>query len=191
MRRYLPQSGLRSERRLSFSITMKDVSKQAEFVRFLEGLKGVRKVKSSQNTADTISSLNMFVGYASAGIIVILLLVSIFLISNTVTIGITVRKEEIRIMKLIGATNFFVRAPFIVEGVLIGLIGSIIPLVLIYYAYDAILNYVVGRLTLIKKLFEFVSINDLFSVLIPATLLIGVGIGFLGSVFTTRRHLKI
>ena len=175
----------------SFSITMKDVSKQAEFVRFLEGLKGVRKVKSSQNTADTISSLNMFVGYASAGIIVILLLVSVFLISNTVTIGITVRKEEIRIMKLIGATNFFVRAPFIVEGVLIGLIGSIIPLVLIYYAYDAILNYVVGRLTLIKKLFEFVSINDLFSVLIPATLLIGVGIGFLGSVFTTRRHLKI
>lgn len=175
----------------SFSITMKDVSKQAEFVRFLEGLKGVRKVKSSQNTADTISSLNMFVGYASAGIIVILLLVSIFLISNTVTIGITVRKEEIRIMKLIGATNFFVRAPFIVEGVLIGLIGSVIPLVLIYYAYDAILNYVVGRLTLIKKLFEFVSINDLFSVLIPATLLIGVGIGFLGSVFTTRRHLKI
>jgi len=175
----------------SFSITMKDVSKQAEFVRFLEGLNGVRKVKSSQNTADTISSLNMFVGYASAGIIVILLLVSIFLISNTVTIGITVRKEEIRIMKLIGATNFFVRAPFIVEGVLIGLIGSIIPLVLIYYAYDAILNYVVGRLTLIKKLFEFVSINDLFNVLIPATLLIGVGIGFLGSVFTTRRHLKI
>ena len=175
----------------SFSITIKDVSKQAEFVRFLEGLKGVRKVKSSQNTADTISSLNMFVGYASAGIIVILLLVSIFLISNTVTIGITVRKEEIRIMKLIGATNFFVRAPFIVEGVLIGLIGSIIPLVLIYYAYDAILNYVVGRLTLIKKLFEFVSLNDLFSVLIPATLLIGVGIGFLGSVFTTRRHLKI
>lgn len=175
----------------SFSITMKDVSKQAEFVRFLEGLNGVRKVKSSQNTADTISSLNMFVGYASAGIIVILLLVSIFLISNTVTIGITVRKEEIRIMKLIGATNFFVRAPFIVEGVLIGLIGSIIPLVLIYYAYDAILNYVVGRLTLIKKLFEFVSINELFSVLIPATLLIGVGIGFLGSVFTTRRHLKI
>ena len=175
----------------SFSITMKDVSKQAEFVRFLEGLNGVRKIKSSQNTADTISSLNMFVGYASAGIIVILLLVSIFLISNTVTIGITVRKEEIRIMKLIGATNFFVRAPFIVEGVLIGLIGSIIPLVLIYYAYDAILNYVVGRLTLIKKLFEFVSINELFSVLIPATLLIGVGIGFLGSVFTTRRHLKI
>ncbi|MCR5147457.1 MAG: permease-like cell division protein FtsX [Eubacterium sp.] len=175
----------------SFSITLNDVSKQAEFVRFLEGLNGVRKVKSSQHTADTISSLNMFVGYASMGIILILLLVSIFLISNTVTIGITVRKEEIKIMKLIGATNFFVRAPFIVEGVIIGLIGSAIPLVLIYYAYDAILNYVVGRLTLIKKLFEFVSLSELFKVLVPVTLLIGVGIGFLGSIFTTKRHLKI
>ncbi|MCR5368176.1 MULTISPECIES: permease-like cell division protein FtsX [Eubacterium] len=175
----------------SFSITLKDVSKQAEFVRFLEGLNGVRKVKSSQGTADTISSINLFVGYASIGIILILLLVSIFLISNTITIGITVRKEEIKIMKLIGATNFFVRAPFIVEGVIIGLVGSVIPLVLIYYAYDTVLKYVVGRLTLIKKLFEFVSLHDLFKVLVPATLLIGVGIGLLGSIFTTKKHLKI
>lgn len=175
----------------SFSITLKDVSKQAEFVRFLEGLDGVRKVKSSQGTADTISSINLFVGYASIGIILILLLVSIFLISNTITIGITVRKEEIKIMKLIGATNFFVRAPFIVEGVIIGLVGSVIPLVLIYYAYDTVLKYVVGRLTLIKKLFEFVSLHDLFKVLVPATLLIGVGIGLLGSIFTTKKHLKI
>ena len=175
----------------SFSITLKDVSKQAEFVRFLEGLTGVRKVKSSQFTADTISSLNLFVGYASMGIILILLLVSIFLISNTVTIGITVRKEEIKIMKLIGATNFFVRAPFIVEGVVIGLIGSAIPMVLVYYAYDAVLNYVVGRLSLVTKLFEFVAIGDIFKFLIPVTLAIGVGIGFLGSVFTTKRHLKV
>ena len=175
----------------SFSITLKDVSKQAEFVRFLEGLTGVRKVKSSQFTADTISSLNLFVGYASLGIIFILLLVSIFLISNTVTIGITVRKEEIKIMKLIGATNFFVRAPFIVEGVVIGLIGSAIPLVLVYYAYDAVLNYVVGRLSLVTKLFEFVAIGDVFKFLIPVTLAIGVGIGFLGSIITTRKHLRV
>ena len=175
----------------SFSITLKDVSKQAEFVRFLEGLTGVRKVKSSQFTADTISSLNLFVGYASMGIIVILLLVSIFLISNTVTIGIAVRKDEIKIMKLIGATNIFVRAPFIVEGVVIGLIGSAIPLVLVYYAYDAVLNYVVGRLNLVTKLFEFVSVGEIFKFLIPVTLAIGVGIGFLGSIFTTRKHLKV
>ena len=94
-------------------------------------------------------------------------------------------------MKLIGATNFFVRAPFIVEGVVIGLIGSAIPLVLVYYAYDAVLNYVVGRLSLVTKLFEFVAIGDVFKFLIPVTLAIGVGIGFLGSIITTRKHLRV
>ena len=175
----------------SFSITLKDVSKQAEFVRFLEGLTGVRKVKSSQFTADTISSLNLFVGYASLGIIFILLLVSVFLISNTVTIGITVRKEEIKIMKLIGATNAFVRSPFIVEGVIIGLVGSVIPVVLLYYLYDSILGYIAGRFTILKSLFEFIPLNELFKVLAPAILIIGVGIGFFGSMLTTRKHLKV
>ena len=108
----------------SFTITLKDVTYQADFVTFVSQIKGVRKVKSSEYTANNVAAINTFVGYASAFIIAILFLVSIFLISNTITIGITVRKEEIKIMKLIGATNAFVRAPFIVEGVVIGLIGS-------------------------------------------------------------------
>lgn len=90
----------------SYEVTLKDVSKQAEFVAFAKGLDGVRNVRSSEVTADSISTLSSLVGYASVGIVVILMLVSIFLISNTITIGITVRKEEIAIMKLIGATNF-------------------------------------------------------------------------------------
>ncbi|WP_201309387.1 permease-like cell division protein FtsX, partial [Coprococcus eutactus] len=117
----------------SYEITLKDVSRQPEFVAFAQGLSGVRKVKSSDVTADSITTLSSLVGYASIGIVVILMLVSIFLISNTITIGITVRKEEIGIMKLIGATNVFVRAPFIIEGVIIGAVGSAIPLVLLYY----------------------------------------------------------
>ena len=124
----------------SYKITLKDLSNQAEFVQYLKGLTGVRKVLSSEVTADGVAALNSVVSYASIGIIVILLLVSIFLISNTITIGITVRKEEIGIMKLIGATNFFVRAPFIVEGVVIGLVGSLIPLILIYYMYDTVVS---------------------------------------------------
>ncbi len=175
----------------SYTITLKDVSKQAEFVNFLQGLAGVRSVKSSEYTADSISALNTIVGYVSIGIIVILLLVSIFLISNTITIGITVRKDEIAIMKLIGATNYFVRAPFIVEGVLIGLVGSVIPVALLYYIYDMVINYVVGRFAILQSLFSFIPANELFSVLAPVSLLIGVGIGFLGSWLTTRKHLKV
>lgn len=151
---------------------------------------GVRDVANSEYTADTISAINIFVGYASLGIILILLLVSVFLINNTITIGITVRREEIKIMKVIGATNSFVRAPFIVEGVIIGIVGSIIPVVLLYFLYDAILGYIAGRFTILKSLFEFIPLNDMFKILAPAILIIGVGIGFFGSMLTTRKHLK-
>ena len=93
-------------------------------------------------------------------------------------------------MKVIGATNSFVRAPFIVEGVIIGLVGSIIPVVLLYFLYDAILGYIAGRFTILKSLFEFIPLNDMFKILGPAILIIGVGIGFFGSLLTTRKHLK-
>ncbi len=175
----------------SYTITLDDSSKQADFVQFLEGIEGVRKVSSSAYTADSISAINAFVGYASFGIIAILLLVSIFLINNTITIGITVRREEIKIMKLIGATNAFVRAPFIVEGLLIGIIGSIIPLVLLYYLYDMVINYIAGRFSILKSLFDFAPPLQLFKLLIPITLAIGIGIGLFGSLITTRKHLKI
>lgn len=175
----------------SYRITLKNLNKQAEFVQYLKELHGVRKVSSSAVTADGISALNSVISYASIGIIVILLLVSVFLISNTITIGITVRKEEIAIMKLIGATNYFVRAPFVVEGVVIGLVGSMIPLVLVYYMYDTVVQYVIGRFAIVQSLFEFVPIKDLFSVLVPASAAIGIGLGLVGSLLTTRKHLKV
>ncbi len=175
----------------SYEITLNDVSKQADFVNFVESIDGVRSVKSSEYTADSISAMNTFVTYASLSIILILFLVSIFLINNTITIGITVRREEIKIMKLIGATNLFVRTPFVVEGIIIGLVGSIIPIVILYYLYDMILNYVVGRFAILQNLFAFVSVHDLFKVLIPVLLIIGTGIGFFGSLFTTKKHLKV
>lgn len=175
----------------SYEITMKDLDKQAEFVEYLKSLDGVRKVTSSATTADGLSALSSIVTYASVGIIVILLLVSVFLISNTITIGITVRKEEISVMKLIGATNFFVRAPFIVEGVVIGLVGSAIPLVLVYYLYDSIVGYIIGRFSVIQSLFAFVPIAELFQILIPAAAVIGIGLGLIGSLMATRKHLRV
>ena len=94
-------------------------------------------------------------------------------------------------MKLIGATNFFVRAPFIVEGIVIGLVGSLIPLVLIYYLYDNVTSYVIGRFKVVSQLFAFVPSHDIFAVLIPASAIIGIGLGLVGSIITTRKHLKV
>ena len=118
-------------------------------------------------------------------------MVSVFLISNTITIGITVRKEEIAIMKLIGATNFFVRAPFIVEGIVIGLVGSLIPLALVYTMYDNVISYIIGRFKVVQNLFAFVPASEIFVVLVPISAAIGIGLGLVGSVLTTRKHLKV
>ncbi len=175
----------------SYKITLTDVSQQADLVQFLQNIEGVRTVKSSTYTADSISAINAFVGYASFGIIIILLLVSIFLINNTITIGITVRREEIAIMKLIGATNSFVRAPFMVEGVVLGLVGSVLPLILLYFLYEAVINYIAGRFTILQSLFEFATSAQIFRILAPVTIIIGIGIGLFGSLITTRKHLKV
>ena len=127
-----------------YEIYLNDVSMQDALVTYLQSLDGIRKVNQSEVAANTLSDFNSLVSYISIGIIMILLAVSTFLISNTVTIGISVRKEEIGIMKLIGATDFFVRAPFVVEGVLIGLIGSALPLALLYVLYSKVVVYIAG-----------------------------------------------
>ena len=124
-------------------------------------------------------------------IILILLCVAVFLISNTVAIGISIRKEEIGIMKLIGATNFFVRAPFLIEGMIIGLIGAIIPLVLLFVMYKKVIEYVLIKFSMLSSVVQFMSVTQVFEVLTPVALILGMGIGLFGSVITIRKHLRV
>ena len=175
----------------NLQIYLNDVSKQPALVTYLESINDVRTVNRSEVTASTLSGINSLVAYISIGIIAILLLVSIFLISNTVTIGISVRKEEIGIMKYIGATDFFVRAPFVIEGILIGIIGSIIPLLVIYLIYNKASLYLAERFSMLNSILDILPVNYIFEALIPISVLIGVGIGFLGSVTTVRKHLHV
>lgn len=174
-----------------YEIYMNDISMQQSLVTYLESLDGVREVKSSDIAANTLSDFNRLLGYISAGIILILLCVAIFLISNTVTVGIAVRREEIGIMKLIGATDYFVRSPFIVEGIMIGFIGSALPLGILYLMYRNIIVYIGEKFHWLSKVMSFLPADTVFSTLVPVGLLLGVGIGFLGSRFTIRKHLKV
>ena len=146
----------------SYEIFLSDVSMQDALVTWLQSIPQVRKVNYSEMTANTLSGLNLLIAYVSMGIIVILLAVSIFLISNTVAIGISVRSEEINIMKYIGATDFFVRAPFVLEGMLIGLIGAAVPLGLIYSLYNYALNYIVERFLVLSGFLNFLSVDEVF-----------------------------
>lgn len=175
----------------SFSIYLNDVSMQDALVTYLKSMDGIRKVNQSEAVAHTLSDFNGLIGYISVGVILILLCVAVFLISNTVTVGISVRREEIAIMKLIGATDYFVRAPFIVEGIVIGLLGSVIPLGLLYLLYSRIVVYVANQFSFLSNMVNFIPVGQLFHTLVPVALLLGVGIGFLGSRFTIRKHLKV
>ena len=175
----------------NYAVYMEDVSKQESVVSFAESLDGVRRVNKSDVVADTLSSVNRLITYVSIAIIAILLAVSIFLISNTVTMGITVRREEIAIMKSIGAKDGFVRAPFVIEGVVIGLIGAIIPLALLYFMYGKAVSYILQRFNLLNNILDFLPVTAVYKVLLPVGLALGVGIGFVGSFFTIRKHLKV
>ena len=175
----------------NYEIYIKDVSMQANLVSYLEGVEGIRMVNQSEITANTLDGINRLVGYVAIGIIVLLLFVSVFLIGNTVTIGISVRKEEINIMKYIGATDFFVRFPFVIEGMIIGLIGSVVPLGVVYLIYNNVIGFVLNKFTVLSSILQFLPVQEVFHVLLPISLVIGVGIGFVGSFITVRKHIRV
>ena len=175
----------------NYEVYMSEVEKQGDVVKFAESLEGVRKVNKSDVVAKTLTSVNKLVSYVSIAIIGILLIVSVFLISNTVTMGVTVRREEIAIMKYIGAKDAFVRMPFVLEGVLIGVIGAVIPLVGLYFMYSKAIAYVMERFSLLNNIVDFLPVGDVYHTLLPVGLALGVGIGFIGSFFTIHKHLRV
>ena len=175
----------------SVQVYLKDTSRQTELVSYIESLDGVREVRASDIVADSFTNFSRLIGYISLGVILILVFVAIFLISNTVMIGITVRKDEIAIMKYIGATDLFVRGPFIIEGMTIGLIGSAIPVIVLRILYPKVVEFVLGHFSILSRLLTFLDVNSIFNVLIPVSLGIGLGIGFIGSYLTLRKHVRV
>ena len=175
----------------NLEIYMKDISKQDDLVTYIESLDKVRKVNRSDSVASMLTDFNRLVSYVSVAIIGLLLAVAIFLINNTVAIGISVRREEIGIMRLIGAKNSFIKAPFLIEGIVIGLVGAIFPLILLYFLYNKLITYVTTQFTGLSNVMNFLPAGQLFQTLLPVGMALGVGIGFFGSVVTIQRHLKV
>lgn len=175
----------------SVQVYLADTSRQNELVDYIKTLNGVSEVNASQIIADSFTNFSRLIGYISMAVILILVFVAIFLISNTVMIGITVRKEEIAIMKYIGATDIFVRGPFIIEGMTIGLIGSGIPVIVLRILYPMVVDFVLGHFSILNRLLTFMDVSAVFNILIPVSLGIGLGIGFIGSYMTLRKHVKV
>lgn len=174
----------------NYEVYLETVERQDAVVEYAEGLEGVRKVNRSDVVAKTLENFNKLLTIISGAIISILLVVAVFLISNTVSMGITIRKEEIAIMKYIGAKDSFVRAPFIIEGILIGVVGAAIPLIIIYFAYGKVVNSIMERFSILNTIMDFLPAGEVYKILLPVGLALGVGIGFIGSFFTIKKHLK-
>lgn len=179
------------ENSASYDIYLSDLSKQQDMVNYLQKMEGVRQINSSLETANNMIAINRLVTAVCSILIGILIFVSLFLIHTTLKIGIAVRKEEIAVMRLIGASDYVIRSPFMVEGITMGLVGSAIPLGVLYILYKKCMDYMAEHYAGISSWINFVSVKEEFSQLIPAALAIGVGMGVAASYFTVRKHLRV
>ena len=175
----------------SYAVFFKDIEQQGTIVERLNALTGVRKVNQSEVTANALSDVGKIVGIISLVIGIVLFCVSVFLISNTITTGITMRAEEIRIMKYVGATDFFVKSPFVFEGIIIGLIGALIPIVILFLVYRSSVTYIVNQFNTISSAFNLMPFSQVFAVLVPVALILGAGIGLIGSSIATNKYIKV
>ena len=175
----------------SYEVYLEDIGLQEEVSQRLENTPGVRQVNRSEITANALSDIIRVVGIVSIVLIAVLLMVSIFLIANTIVTGIALRKEEIQVMKYVGATDFFVKSPFLFEGVIIGLIGALIPLIILYVIYNGALIYIMSQLQTLTMVFSFLPVKEIFKYLAPISLVIGAGIGLIGSSIATGKHIKV
>ena len=176
----------------SYTVQTETIEEQQALVDYVKTIDGVREVNQSSEAADTLISFNRLLTYISIAIIAILLIIAVFLIANTVAVGISVRKEEISIMKLIGATDSFVRAPFIVEGILLGVIGAAIPLAILYFSYNWLIDKLLSRFGILSIMTgSLLTVNQVFMYLLPVGIVLGIGIGLVGSIITVKRHLNV
>ncbi len=176
----------------NFTVLVDKIENQDAVVSQIRAIDGIRQVNQSSGAATTLKSFNRLFTTLSVAIIAVLLIVSVILISNTINVGIEVRKDEIGIMKLIGATDSFVRAPFVVEGLILGLIGSVIPMVILYFGYNALMTRVLTKFGFLSSMSGvLLSVRQVFVYVGPVSLVLGLGIGLTGAIITVRKHLQV
>ncbi|MBR5156819.1 MAG: permease-like cell division protein FtsX [Clostridia bacterium] len=171
-----------------YMLTLEDLSQADTTIESIEGFDGIAKIVRNQDTIDKLVTMTNYLGRVSVWVMIALALVSVFIISNTIKLTVFTRSKEINIMKFVGATDWFIRWPFIIEGIIIGLIGAIISFIVVAYGYQGILG-LIGALDI-----SFVKFKPFSSVVLPligAFIGLGVVLGGLGSLISVRKHLKV
>lgn len=173
----------------SLEIHLNDAASQKALVRYIEAIPEVRKVNHSDSIADSFAGIQTIVWVISGSLIVILAAVAV-LIRTTISTGIGVRREEISIMSLIGATDFFIRAPFVVEGVIIGILGIILPTGILYVIYGQVIAMLREQFETIFNRLNFLERDEIMRNFVLLALVFGVGLSFFASYVTSKRQIR-
>lgn len=173
--------------RSSVKINMVDIEQSEELVKAISQVNGIVKVTNREDIVNKVIDVTDVIKNASLGAMIILLIVAVFIISNTIKLSVLGRKDEIHIMKYVGATASFVRRPFILEGILTGIIGGAISLVLIGVGY----NYIIGFMKDFLDIFSLIPFMVIFPFMIATTLIFGILMGAAGSAIALIKHLKV
>ncbi len=175
----------------SYIVTLTDLSLSKEVQEQILNFDNVDKIQSKDETVSTLLNLANIIKIITGVILLLLVIISIFIISNTIKLTVHARRKEISIMKYVGATNSFIRWPFIVEGMIIGVLASAISIVIVGGAYSVLAEQAVNSSFMIKLGLSFVGFKDMISSIIFVYMLLGIGIGALGSVISMRKYLKV
>lgn len=172
----------------SYRVTLKDISLQPQTVEEIKGLSNIRSIRESDDLAQRLLTLRNSITYVSIGVILVLFLVTVFIIANTVKITMFSRRLEINIMKAVGATKWFIRLPFLIEGIILGILAALLSLGLVHVLYIFAVDQFAGALLSLNS--TFVSFNDLVTPLAAIFLFIGIFTGSFGSLISMRKYLK-
>lgn len=174
----------------SFEIVTDNIKEQKDLVKLLEGYEGIDDTIYFENETQTFIRIRNAVNYICYAILICLIVVGLLLMSNTIKLTVYIRKREINIMKYVGATDAFIRVPFLIEGVLIGLLGSLLSILSVAIAYDwvrekaAVATGILGDIALLPT-------TQIMGSLIPMFIVLGIGIGLVGSAFAIHKHLNV
>ena len=175
----------------SYIVKLTDLSLSEQVQEKVQQLDNVKRITSSDKTMKTLVTLGNGINLITGIILVLLILISIFIISNTIKLTVHARRKEISIMKYIGATNNFIRSPFIVEGIIIGIVAAMISVLLIGLSYNIIADKLLNSSIADLIEFQLLGFNELFNLIIIVYLILGVGVGVVGSVISMRKYLKV
>lgn len=175
----------------NIEITLNNAADQTSLVVYLESQPEVRKVNYSADTSKAITTVSNWITVIGLAVILLLVIIALILITNTIKLSIYSRRDEISIMKMLGARDAFVRMPFVVEGLFLGLVGAILPCILVWFGYDRLLEVMGSKLGEMSGLVSFVGVGEIVKVLFPAYLILSVVVGGIGAGMSIRKYLRV